>query len=273
MRKMIIRIVVIVAAVIIVFALFRIGRNKSILHKSTGKVSAKTASVISQAQEYENNAQFSKAHDLYAELIEKHPDSPDFISWQEKLEDLNLKMLFSAQITPGSIQYTVEKGDSLYKIAKKHNTTVELIKESNNLTSNRIYVGQNLKVWTLPFNILVDKSQNILLLKIKDTVFKTYNVATGANNATPVGTFKLKDKLVNPVWYNEGKAILPEDPDNILGTRWMGFDQAPRYGIHGTSEPGSIGSQATQGCVRMYNREVEQLFAIVPEGTEVTIMD
>ncbi|MBM3248214.1 MAG: L,D-transpeptidase, partial [Candidatus Omnitrophica bacterium] len=57
-----------------------------------------------------------------------------------------------------------------------------------------------------------------------------------------------------------------------LGTRWMGFD-IPEYGIHGTTEPESIGKQATKGCVRMINKDVEELYSILPVGTEVTIID
>ena len=67
--------------------------------------------------------------------------------------------------------------------------------------------------------------------------------------------------------------VIPADsPDNILGSRWMGFD-LPGYGIHGTTEPESIGKSCTQGCVRMLNSEVEELYDIVPVGTEVTILD
>jgi len=66
--------------------------------------------------------------------------------------------------------------------------------------------------------------------------------------------------------------IPPGDPENILGTRWMGLDKES-YGIHGTTDPKSLGLQATAGCVRMRNSEVEQLYSIVPVGTEVTIID
>jgi len=52
----------------------------------------------------------------------------------------------------------------------------------------------------------------------------------------------------------------------------MGFDLAG-FGIHGTTEPQTLGRQVTQGCVRMLNAEVEELYAIVPVGTEVTIVD
>ena len=64
----------------------------------------------------------------------------------------------------------------------------------------------------------------------------------------------------------------PESPENVLGTRWMGFD-IPGYGIHGTVEPKAIGQQVTAGCVRMLNEQVEELYSILPVGTEVVIVD
>ena len=42
--------------------------------------------------------------------------------------------------------YTVEKGDSLYSIAKKYNTTVDRLKQLNNLKSNLLSIGQILIV-------------------------------------------------------------------------------------------------------------------------------
>jgi lipoprotein-anchoring transpeptidase ErfK/SrfK len=52
----------------------------------------------------------------------------------------------------------------------------------------------------------------------------------------------------------------------------MGFD-ITGYGIHGTTEPDKIGQQVTAGCVRMRNEEVEELYTLIPVGTEVTIQD
>ena len=45
-----------------------------------------------------------------------------------------------------SITYTVKKGDSLYSIAKKYNTSVDSIKKKNNLTTNTLKIGQKLKI-------------------------------------------------------------------------------------------------------------------------------
>ena len=80
------------------------------------------------------------------------------------------------------------------------------------------------------------------------------------------------NKLVDPVWYRQGAVVPPDSPENILGTRWMGISEKG-YGIHGSVDPEAIGYQVTAGCVRMLNAEVEELYDIIPLGTEVTIVD
>ena len=58
---------------------------------------------------------------------------------------------------------------------------------------------------------------------------------------------------------------------SVLWTRWLGLSK-PQYGIHGTNNPASIGTMASLGCVRMYNRDVEELFPQVSVGTTVEII-
>ena len=83
---------------------------------------------------------------------------------------------------------------------------------------------------------------------------------------------KITVKLIDPHWYKTGAVVPPGSPENILGSRWLGISKE-RYGIHGTTEPESIGKQVTAGCIRMLNNEVEELYVIVPSGTKVTIVD
>lgn len=182
------------------------------------------------------------------------------------------KALFSKEITPDSIAYTVKPGDSLYVLARKNHTTVDLIKKINGLKSDSIYPQMKLKIHTAPFSIRIDKSKNVLVLYSNDEAVKKYSVATGKKNCTPVGEFKITDKLVHPTWFKTGAILPPGSPENALGTRWIGFDK-PGYGIHGTIEPKSIGTQASEGCIRMLNEEVEELYSLVPVGTKITIQD
>jgi lipoprotein-anchoring transpeptidase ErfK/SrfK len=80
------------------------------------------------------------------------------------------------------------------------------------------------------------------------------------------------NRIIDPPWYSQEGLIPPDDPRNILGSRWLGFD-LPGYGIHGTTDPASIGKPVTQGCVRLANADVEELFILLPEGTPVTIVE
>ncbi len=51
-----------------------------------------------------------------------------------------------------------------------------------------------------------------------------------------------------------------------LNVPWGG-----KYGIHGTNQPGSIGFNASGGCIRMRNQDVEELYSLVESGTMVNI--
>ena len=180
--------------------------------------------------------------------------------------------MFSPEPDAHSVMHTVVKGDNLTRIAKKYGSTVELIQRVNSLSADRLRVGMKLKVPTYKFSVVVDKSQNTLILKGDEDVLKTYVVSTGTNNSTPVGDFKVTTKLIHPNWTKNGRVIKYGDPENILGTRWIGISK-PSYGIHGTTEPEKLGTQCTGGCVRMRNEEVEEVYAFLTPGAEVTIVD
>ncbi len=257
-----------IAGIIIVFIL----AIAPVLKFSKNFIHSPIKEFLTQADNLERKVQLLESKAIYQKLINDFSGSQEVENWQEKVEELNLKIIFSPRIIAASREYTVLPLDNLTKIAKQFGTTVELIKKSNNLASDNINPGRKLKIWLGKFSILVDKSQNILILKSGDEILKSYVVSTGANNSSPVGTFKIVNKLVDPSWYKTGAVIPAGSPENILGTRWMGFDLAT-YGIHGTSEPKSLGAQATAGCVRMLNAEVEELYTFLPVGTQVTIVD
>lgn len=187
-------------------------------------------------------------------------------------ENLDLKLLFSPEPIEESVVYEVKPGDTLSAIAKKFRTTIDLIKTSNKLEGSIIKVGQRLKIIKGGFKIVIDTSNNTLLLFLDDKLVKIYPVGTAKYRNTPIGEFKITNKLIDPTWYAPEGGVYPfGDPNNIIGTRWMGIDE-PGYGIHGTADPESIGKYVSRGCVRMLNEDVEELFTIVPIGTKVNII-
>ena len=93
----------------------------------------------------------------------------------------------------------------------------------------------------------------------------------GKENRTPAGNFLITEKLVDPAWTPPGKYIPSGDPENVLGTRWLkltptnGTDPSLEgYGIHGTTEPETVGTSCSAGCVRLRNEDVEELYDFIP---------
>lgn len=226
---------------------------------------------IGKALEKEGNLLEAKAK--YQRLLEEFSDIPVVASAVERIGSLSIRLLFSKRETEFSRIHRVKPGESLASIAKKYNMPLELLMESNQLKSPTIHPNDRLKVCTADFSILVNKSQNTLTLKANEELFKIYRVGTGKEGSTPIGSFKLTSKLVEPTWYHPDGGVIPfGDSENLLGTRWLGID-SPGYGIHGTWDPGSVGKQSSAGCIRLKNKEVEELFKIVTIGTPVTIVE
>ncbi|WP_297424968.1 L,D-transpeptidase family protein [Clostridium sp.] len=108
--------------------------------------------------------------------------------------------------------------------------------------------------------ILVDISEEKLYLidKENNKIIKKYYIASGKpETPSPVGTWK----VVRMGKWSGG-----------FGTRWIGLNVPwGKFGIHGTNKPGSIGSEASHGCIRMQNTDVEELYEYVRNGMIVAI--
>jgi len=123
----------------------------------------------------------------------------------------------------------------------------------------------------------ISLSRRKVTLYRENTPIKSYPVAVGrAGWETPKGNFQVMQMLQNPKWINPltDEAIPGGDPENPLGRYWIGFWTNGKnwIGLHGTPTPSSVGRAASHGCVRMYNKDIEELFAQVSVGTPVTVV-
>ncbi len=127
--------------------------------------------------------------------------------------------------------------------------------------------------------IVIDLSDDTLTLYDGLKIEKEYPVATAMPGyTTPVGTWKVVNKVENPTWYNPAPdgwgagepLVIPPGPGNPLGTRAL-YLNAPDIRIHGTYASSSIGTHASHGCIRMFISDSEELYPLVPIGTRVLI--
>jgi len=212
---------------------------------------------------------------------------------------LNQDLVFSPKLFAGDTiggKYTVVRGDSLVVITRKEGTVAEpsLIARVNRMSNpNALSVGQTLKVVRGPFHAVVSKAAFRMDVYAgptpSDTALNTsglpdgmepgwtyitsFPVGLGEKSGTPIASFMVKaSKLINPTWVNPrtGKRYAADDPENPIGERWIGLqghDEGSKafqgYGVHGTIEPESIGSERSMGCVRMRAEDVEVVYELL----------
>mgnify|MGYP000044192438 CR=1 FL=1 len=108
------------------------------------------------------------------------------------------------------------------------------------------------------YTIFIEIDEKRLYLYEGGQLIKDYPIASGKRDTpSPIGTWKITDK---DKW-GEG-----------YGGHWMRLDVPwGTYGIHGTTRAGSIGRAASHGCIRMFNKDIRELYEMVPVGTQVII--
>ncbi|MEM9662454.1 MAG: L,D-transpeptidase family protein [Planctomycetota bacterium] len=251
---------------------------------------AGVAGLVDEARQLLGQQQLVAARDRLNEAL-KHPDATeqDRAMIRGDMAVLNEDLFFSPKVYEGdplAFGYQIQSGDRLAAIAANRGLGVDwrLIQRINNISSpNRIRVGQRLKLVQGPMHAIVDKSDYRMDLYAGPPgamdqwmYIRSFSVGLGEDNSTPVGRFVVRpaSKLINPVWRNPrtGEFFAADNPENPIGERWVGLEgtgeiaNVEGYGIHGTIESGSIGQDASMGCVRLNDGDVAMVYECLEES-------
>lgn len=132
-------------------------------------------------------------------------------------------------------------------------------------------------------SILIDTKQRYLYLAETDGTARRYGIAVGASGHAWSGTAVIERKSKWPAWFptDDMRNETPDLPRRIepgthnpLGARALYLYRNGRdtlYRVHGTSEPWTIGTEASSGCIRMLNEDVIDLYDRVRIGATVTV--
>jgi len=235
---------------------------------------------LAKGRAAESGGQLLDARRCYLAVLAGGVDARARAEVERRLGKVNMELLLTPRVMPDKKEYEVRRGDSLAVIASRFGTTADLIQVANRLPDpDKIRQGQRLQVFTGEFHLVASRRRNDLVVTMNGGFFKRYRVGTGKEGKTPLGTFKVVEKQKEPTWWPQGREVPFGHPDNILGTRWMSIratgntPDVQGYGIHGTWDDASIGKSESAGCIRMHNKDVEELYVYVPRGTAVTIVD
>lgn len=136
--------------------------------------------------------------------------------------------------------------------------------------------------------IVINTKEKFLYLVESGSTARRYAIAVGREGLLFTGTAKIADKQEWPRWiptkdmqkrepqkYGQYKDGMPGGPDNPLGARAMYLYQGKQdthIRIHGTTQPWTIGTNSSNGCFRMVNEHVMDLYNRVKLGTEVVVL-
>ncbi|MBX3576372.1 MAG: L,D-transpeptidase [Rhizobiaceae bacterium] len=152
------------------------------------------------------------------------------------------------------------------------------------------YVPQSVAVQFdyAPGTVVVDAPNRFLYLMEAPGTARRYGVGVGRTGLTFAGTAEVGRKAKWPWWrptanmikrnpkkYKRYSGGMKGGPGNPLGSRALYLyrdGQDTLYRIHGTTEPWSIGQAVSNGCIRMVNEHVEDLYERVPVGASVVVL-
>jgi lipoprotein-anchoring transpeptidase ErfK/SrfK len=180
--------------------------------------------------------------------------------------------------------YKVKRGDTLYGIARRYNTSVKALVKTNKIRNpNRIYVGQKIKIpgksggkskssgggssksklsrkgkW-----IEVDLSQQRVYARQGNKVLRKMVVSTGrARTPTPKGTFRITRKYRSVTMSGPGY--------HLKGVPHAMFFYRG-YSLHGTYWHHNFGHRMSHGCINLKKKDARWLYNWAPRGTKVVI--
>lgn len=135
--------------------------------------------------------------------------------------------------------------------------------------------GQSLTKAVPGVRLVADLSDRRVYLYHRQSLMASYAIAIGQEGwETPVGLFRITQMRRYPVWKHPlTHAIYPPGPENPLGSRWIEFwaNNRLQFGFHGTNEEELIGQAVSHGCLRLRNRDVEQLYDQISVGTPLEV--
>lgn len=230
---------------------------------------------LSEGRRLEGVEAFAEARDAYSIAILACRDRETREAIRTRLDGLVSRLIFSPRPSPGSEMYTIRPGDTLGRIAAQYGVPVECIRRVNHLSGNMIRPSERLKIVGGTRQIFVSKTDFELVVLLDGRYVASFTVGVGREGLTPEGEFVIASRIPEPSWSRSGEIIPYGDPRNILGTRWLGFQNTESlsgFGIHGSADDAGMGQEVSAGCVRMRNADVEIVYDFVPTGTHVLIV-
>jgi LysM repeat protein len=239
--------------------------------------------LLSESKELIDRGNLVKARTILNEYLAEHLESPDAAPVRERALELGKQTILGPTVSPDDPlcqTYKIDVGDTFGRLAKRNKIPFQFLCKLNpSADPHRLLEGQKIKVIKGPIHVKVTKHDLTMYVFLQNTLFAKYQVCLGKNGKTPEGKWLVEDRIRRPVYVDPdtGQNYSSNDPKNPTGGFWIrllgvagGTVGKTGFGIHGTTEPESIGKFMSKGCIRMRNEEMAQVFdMLTPNVSEV----
>ncbi len=208
-----------------------------------------------------------EARDAFEDFLARFPDSSHRDDAEAMLGELNLAGLFSGLPGPGKLDYIVEKGDVLDRVAHKTHSNPELIFQANNLERVNLQIGQRLEVPQVDFTVLVHLGAKKLLLLNGGRFFKSYAVLTA--HPLPKKTAAIHTKVLEKLAFVSAHRVVFGSKDYVNSVRSLSLAGQPAFTIYGESD--EAGNRPPGTGIGLSASDAEEVHTLVSVGTPVTI--
>jgi len=175
-------------------------------------------------------------------------------------------------------------GTGFGALGKRCKVSYDLLMQINGIDNpRRLRAGQYIKLLKGPFHARVIKGRLEMYVYLQDVMVRRFTVGLGsAKNGTPTGQWLVDDRVRNPPYVDPdtGEYFAPNDPNNPVGGYWIRLRGLAGeavgksgYGIHGTTDPRSVGKYLSRGCVRMRREDIDLFYKMMyPRFSKVDIV-
>ncbi len=211
------------------------------------------------------NQQYADAHNAAEAFLTRYPDSTHHGEVETMLGELNVIDLMSNAPGPNKIDYIVQRGDVIDRVAHKTKCNEELLFQANGLDRTMLRIGQKLRVPQVDFAVEVHlKARKIVLLN-HGRFFRSYpieNSRAAAKKFPDIHT-KVQEKVAT----KDGRRVAFGAKDYPGSLRSLTLAGQPGYTIYGEEE---VSDKPANG-VALNSSDAEELHTLVSVGTPVTV--
>lgn len=212
----------------------------------------------------------AEAHDGLSTWLINNPKSPLLPEARQLLGTASMTLLFQPDST-NVVTYSVIKGDSLARIAAKHQSNAELIQKANSLPSINLQIGQQLVIPSLKIAIDLDRSAKTLTLLNNGNFLKEYPLLSIPSSSRKE---RLVSKVLDKVATMGNKRVAFGDKSYAQSDRSILLVQSPAIVSFPTASPGATNTATPPvmpGGYVLSASDLLEVFPLVSRNTPITI--